>query len=238
MNNTPTAWVFTYYDEADLFYVLKLMQKDDCIIAVDGGLDLLFKHNIVPHLVIGDFDSVSQEAKDKLHNHPSIIQVAPEKDETDTELALNWCFDKKFTNIRIVNSMQERFDHCLGIIAHLEYGFDSNLQIQVVSSKQLMYFANKHENLDYPINTTFSLCPVSESVQGVETLNCYYPLKKETLYRNKSRGISNLISQHPAKISFTEGKLLIIIQLQDKEAVMKDNLSALSRYNKKEGCYA
>jgi thiamine pyrophosphokinase len=261
MRNIQNAWIFTYYDNNDLSAILNQIQPGDTIIAVDAGLDLLLKYHIMPQMVIGDFDSMSQQSIDilsayqetlpelketndiytqdffqsidntdqkPLNEQLNFIRLKPEKDETDTELAVEWCLNNHFKTIYIINSMQNRFDHCTGIISILEYALDQNIHIHVISATQEIYFANTVQPLNYPQGSTFSLCPVSDKVTKVKTLNCSYPLNEETLYRNKTRGISNLIGEENAQITFESGKLLVIVQLQNEENSLSETSTFLS----------
>lgn len=232
------VWVFTYYSESDLSFILNEMKGDDCIVAVDSGIDLLLKYNILPNLVIGDFDSLSVNSEEKLYvyyqvqntqadqngevlktldsvscdQQLNLIRVSPEKDETDTEMAINWCLKQSFNEIMIINSMQNRFDHCLGLISILESAYKQGHQIKIISEQQEMFIADHQQLLQYPVDSTFSLCPLSEKAEKVCTQNCRYPLKSETLYRDKTRGISNQISDFPAQITYESGSLLLIVQ--------------------------
>jgi len=79
-------------------------------IAVDGGYRLLRTCSLTPDLLIGDFDSlrrreVSSRKRIKVLSHP----VA--KDKTDTQLALEYCFDAGAKNIDIVQPAIGEPDH-------------------------------------------------------------------------------------------------------------------------------
>lgn len=127
-------------------------------------------------------------------------------------MAINWCLKQSFNEIMIINSMQNRFDHCLGLISILESAFNQGQQIKIISEQQEMFIAEYQQFLHYPIESVFSLCPLTEKAERVCTQNCRYPLKSETLYREKTRGISNEIADFPAQISYESGKLLLIVQ--------------------------
>jgi len=236
MKACDSVWIFTYCTEEDLNAVLPQIREDDCIIGVDSGLDILFKQGVIPNLLIGDMDSVSDDVLKKLNEIQSIIKLETEKDDTDTEAAVEWCLSKGYTNLKIVNSMGGRFDHCLGIISHLEYIKSKGAKGRIISANQEIFIAESYEKLDYVSETVFSLCPLSEEVEAVETENCYYPLNKETLYRNRSRGISNIIKKSAAGIRHGKGDLLVIVQKRKEEKFSQDDLYNI--YYKKEGCYA
>ena len=60
------------------------------LVAADRGLDFFRETELVPDLADGDFDSVSAEGKAYLDSltRTRIMKLQPEKDDTDTELAI------------------------------------------------------------------------------------------------------------------------------------------------------
>jgi len=71
-----------------------LLITGDYIIAVDGGANELRRRGIIPNVIIGDMDSISQSTlnyfKDK---GVKVVTYPHEKDETDLELALVYAFE-------------------------------------------------------------------------------------------------------------------------------------------------
>ena len=63
----------------------------DCVVSVDGGLKYTKELGVMPHAIVGDFDTIHKEILDEYRQIPSILWDVhkPEKDETDTELAIN-----------------------------------------------------------------------------------------------------------------------------------------------------
>ena len=61
------------------------------VIAVDAGLEAVKALGILPDVIVGDFDTVKPEVLSEFRQMEHIIWEVhqPEKDETDTELALN-----------------------------------------------------------------------------------------------------------------------------------------------------
>ena len=144
MSITPKAWLFTYYQHNDLQVALQKIEPHDIIIAVDSGADLLLKYNIIPHHIIGDFDSIdnniltknnhnSTSHKEKLNYqqilaNTNIIELDKNKNETDTEIAIDFCIKNGYKEIYLVNSMQNRLDHILGVISTIENSFDQGIK--------------------------------------------------------------------------------------------------------------
>lgn len=57
----------------------------DYIIAADAGYRYLQRMNIIPDIVMGDFDSLGSPP-----NHPNIVKHPVEKDDTDLMLAVKY----------------------------------------------------------------------------------------------------------------------------------------------------
>ena len=75
-------------DDFALAYIKK--EKFDCLIAADSGMEFFYRAGIQPHHIVGDFDSAKPEILSFFRGKSGIqfLEFQPEKDETDTELAL------------------------------------------------------------------------------------------------------------------------------------------------------
>ena len=67
----------------------------------------------MPDLADGDFDSVSADGKAYLDSltKTSIVQLQPEKDDTDTQSALNLAIKQGARSILILGATGGRLDH-------------------------------------------------------------------------------------------------------------------------------
>ena len=86
--------------------------KFNKIIAVDKGLETFDKINIMPDIIIGDFDSVKTEIL-KQYKNTEIISLNPEKDFTDTHMALKLAIEIGSEKITIIGAIGTRIDHTL-----------------------------------------------------------------------------------------------------------------------------
>ena len=80
------------------------------IIAVDGGLNHLAKMHIKPDVIIGDFDSATNESL-QLYSDVPIHRYPSDKDETDMELALQFALSQNPEKIYIYGALGKRPDH-------------------------------------------------------------------------------------------------------------------------------
>ena len=100
----------------------------DKIICIDGGYSNLKKLNlnIIPDLIIGDFDSI-KEIED-LNNFPKEKKIYKDnQDETDIEFAIRMIISK-YNNLKEINMIycisNDRIDHLLGNILILKTKFN------------------------------------------------------------------------------------------------------------------
>lgn len=190
----------------------KLIPKNAFLLAADGGALLLRKIGFLPHTIIGDMDSLSEKNL-KYFNKKNIklIRYPVEKDETDAELALDYCWRNNLNNIIITGALGGRFDQQMANIFLLEYASKLNLkavikepglEIGLVKEKKL--FENKN-------GFKLSLMPIDDIVKNVFIKGCKYKLDGKDLCRHKTRGISNKITNKKAVVEKEKGNLLYVL---------------------------
>src|SRR4249920_1858938 len=93
---------------------------DATVIAADSGLDHAVAAGLRPTVLVGDLDSISAHGKMWAYAHElDIEQHEPDKDATDTELALVRATATDATQLLVLGAEGERFDHALGTLAAL-----------------------------------------------------------------------------------------------------------------------
>ena len=96
------------------------LPKEPLIIAADSGYLKAAPLGVAPHILVGDFDSIPEDAMPKEGEVPEIIKAPCEKDETDTMLACEIAIERGCTSICIVGGFGGRCDHELSNIFWLE----------------------------------------------------------------------------------------------------------------------
>src|ERR1700733_5611288 len=108
------ALVVTNGDLSDFTQVNKLRKKCDILIASDGASLHLHNLQIIPDVVIGDFDS-SPFPRHRI-TQTKYIKFPRDKDFTDTELALDYAKSLGYKNIILTGLNGTRVDHVLANI--------------------------------------------------------------------------------------------------------------------------
>jgi len=183
----------------------------DFLICADGSAKQLVKLGIKPHIIIGDFDSLPKS--DKKHfekeNIP-FVTYKTEKDETDSELALQYAIKKGYKKILLFGILGTRIDHILTNIFALEYLLHTNAEVTIIEGKQEIRLIKSSIKLVGKKGDLVSLLPFKGDAKSVTTKNLYYPLKHEDLLFGYSRGISNVFTKDTAEISIQDGSLIVI----------------------------
>lgn len=167
---------------------------------------------LTPHVVIGDFDSLSASEIAALEaKNVTLMRYPPEKDETDLELALKWVVAQGVSHIDIIGASGQRVDQSLGNIYLLALPELIDHHVCIVADNQRVFLlrAGSH-TIHGGRDDTVSLLPLHGDVTNITTHNLYYPLNGESLYFGPARGMSNVMLADTAQISFDSGLLLVV----------------------------
>lgn len=202
----------------DFLYKYYNDNKNSTIIAVDKGLNALHELNIIPHHIVGDFDSINKETLFLYSNNPNIVvhKYNPEKDYTDTDIAIKLAIDLNSSCINIIGGFGNRIDHLLANIHILMHGLNANIPCYLLDEYNKVYLINGTTKIfkSKAYGKYISLIPLTSSVSGLTLKGFKYPLNDYTLPIGVSLGISNEIVDNIATISFKDG-ILIIIESSD-----------------------
>lgn len=187
-------------------------RRYDMILAVDGGLRLCHDAGILPTHLAGDFDTVEEGLLRQYENIPGIqvVRHHPEKDATDTELAIELAIRLHASRIHMLGGTGSRIDHSLANIYSMLYAwkrgadcylYDAHNKIYLTEGERVISRAEQYG--DY-----VSLLPVTETVQGVTLEGFKYGLKEADLHIGSSLGISNEIIAKQGRIRCRQGILL------------------------------
>ena len=151
--------------------ILSIESNFDEIIAVDSGVEHLFKLSLDPNTLIGDLDSISENSLDKIKkNGVDIIAFNSNKDQTDFELALNYLEGVENSIIYIIGGESGEIDHLLSIFLLIpSKSFFENI-IWVYGDKKIIF--RQKLKLNVKKMSKFSIIPLSDlsnlSIDGAE----------------------------------------------------------------------
>jgi len=218
----PRVVIFANGEVPNLKIARALLRPDDYLIAADGGAIHLLKMGILPEIVIGDLDSIDDDALHTLTSSEVKIEQYPEdKDETDIELALRYAMEMRSAEILIVGALGGRLDQTLANLSVLTDLTLSGIDIRLDDGVEEVFYCRasteKGEQAEVwgRSGDTVSLIPWAGPVEGIKTEGFQWSLQSETLYPDQSRGISNVMLGDRASIRIRSGLLLIVHRRQN-----------------------
>ena len=191
----------------------KLLAADDFILAVDGGTRHALDLGLIPSVVIGDLDSLDAANRRVLEwEGVEIIRYPTDKNETDLELALDYLAERGYERILLIAALGGRLDQTLGNLALLTAESRAGLDIRLDDGVEEVFFVRNQAQIHGRSGEIVSLIPWGAAVTGIRTEGLRWQLSAETLYPQKTRGISNEMTGDLAKIRLESGLLLVIHQ--------------------------
>jgi thiamine pyrophosphokinase len=188
-------------------------READFIIAADSGGATLLALGVSPQLLVGDMDSIGPDALHALREQGAeVMEVPPEKDFTDTELAVRVALDRGATDIVILGALGNRMDHTLANVSLLVYAQEHKAAARIVTEDQEVYLLTPDvvNPIAGTVGDTVSLISLSDPTTGVTTHDLKYPLVDASLALLSPLGVSNEISGPNPWVEFWEGRLLLI----------------------------
>jgi thiamine pyrophosphokinase len=182
------------------------------LIAVDGGARHLRAIDILPDMLIGDLDSITEEDRAWCEaGDVEIRQYPAEKDDTDFELALRFALGRSNGMVHVYGGLGGRLDHTIANISVLAGPAQVGRQVELRRGEERVFFVGQHIQITSPSGTLLSLLPWGEPCTGISTSGLRYPLDEETLFPEHSRGVSNELLTGTAEIRCRKGNLLCIV---------------------------
>ncbi len=189
-----------------------LCRGAELVVAADSGLRHAAALGVSPDVVVGDFDSVTEEV---LAQYPDLPRVAhpPEKDLLDLELALSHARERGATRYLIVGGLGDRFDQSLSAVLIAARWKREGYNVSLQSGDRAVYLlAGADEvRLELPPKQRFSLLSLSEQ-STVSLENAAYLLERYPLPFGVGRGVSNEVAETPLKVELHNGLALLIVE--------------------------
>ena len=179
----------------------------DYVIAADRGFDSLLAYGVMPDLAVGDFDSLGHQP-----NHPNVIQLPAEKDDTDMVFALRQGLELGYRRFLLLGGVGGRLAHTLGNLELLDWLTCHGAQGFLAGEKTAATCIRDGSSITFPDYMTGYLSVFCNSgmAEGVTLSNLKYPLENDTLSSSFPLGVSNQFVGQSARVSVQKGSLLLI----------------------------
>ncbi len=190
------------------------------VVAADGGARHAAPLGVTIDAWVGDGDSLDPAGLAALTAAGvPMDRHSPDKDESDTELAVRTALERGADGVVIVGGLGgTRIDHALaniGLLAMDELAgrpaalLDGHSRITIIRAPGPGGAAVRRA-LPGRVGALVSLLPFGPGVTGVTTEGLAYPLDDEPLPAGPARGLSNARTAEAAAVTVRSGLLLVV----------------------------
>jgi thiamine pyrophosphokinase len=184
-------------------------------VGIDKGAFYIRSSGLPLSHAFGDFDSITNDERAELKALlPNLSIESAEKDQTDTEIALDWALEQKIAKIQIFGATGGRIDHMLGNIQLLVKSTTAHAmsKIEIIDRQnRITLFRPGTYTIEKQIGWRYiSFIPMSHEVNGITLEGFKYPLKNCHIRIGSTLCISNELTHELGTFSFNEGILLMI----------------------------
>ena len=187
------------------------------LVAADSGMEWFMRNReFIPDLAVGDFDSLSEEGKKYMEslNGLKIIRLKPEKDDSDTQSAMNYAIRTGAKEIVIFGVTGNRVDHLMANFGLLILAQNQGAEVTLVDRYNYMKLISDGTVLkkSEQFGKYVSFFPFGGNVTDLTLEGFKYPLSNYCLTAADSGlTVSNEIISEHARVTFSSGELLMIM---------------------------
>jgi thiamine pyrophosphokinase len=192
--------------------------SDTFVIAADGGALHCSNLRISPNVIIGDMDSITKGMIKKLGSAADtgdiqFISFNQAKDESDTQLALDYLVKNGYERIIVIGAFGSRADHSYANLSLLSSPAYDNVKVSIITENSEIFVVKDSCSIKGETGKKISIFSLTPFTFFEKTSGLKYKLKKEKLLFSPARGLSNEFTKDTAKINIAEGWLLIVREL-------------------------
>ncbi|MBR6812796.1 MAG: thiamine diphosphokinase [Oscillospiraceae bacterium] len=187
---------------------------DRLLIAADAGYRRLKSAGMVPDLAVGDFDSLGFEPHDC-----EVIYHKPEKDDTDTMLAIKEGLARGYDKFVLFGALGGRIDHSYANMQALSYIAEHGGRgLMVGEGFAITALKDGKITLSGEKGEPVSVFCTGDRAEGVSIKGLKYSLENAVLESAFPLGVSNEFVGEEAEISVKNGSLLVMWSAEGKDA--------------------
>jgi len=185
-----------------------LLPLADLVCAADSGLDLLRSWKVLPDLIVGDMDSLSDPSllagypEDRIHRLPRA------KDESDTEAALRLCAGRGAGRFIIVGGGGGRLDHLLALRALFERSLRPS-EWHLAEDSVYLVEAGSSRTFATGAGALVSVFPLAGGSGSMRSRGLRWPLEG-LAWDSGGLGLSNEAVDAEVEIGAGRGDLLVV----------------------------
>jgi len=186
---------------------LNIDRSEYFVVACDKGYEYAKRDDIIPDMILGDFDSYDGVLPDDIE----VIKLPKEKDDTDTMYAIRTVIEKGYDDIQIRCALGGRKDHEFANYQTVAFAISEGAKCSIISDEYAIYgIKDGSISLECKEGQNFSVFALSDECEGVTIRGAHYEVENVCLKNTFPIGQSNYAEKCIVDISVKKGMLLVM----------------------------
>jgi thiamine pyrophosphokinase len=186
-------------------FILSLLKNKPFIICADGGANKARLFGIIPHVIIGDLDSITRETRRYFSSVPIIHRA--DQNSTDLEKSLDYLLNQSYSSATVIGATGERPDHTMANFSIL-LKYHRKISLLFLDERCTVEVIHRRVRFRAVKGQQISLVPLGRC-SGIITRGLKYPLNDESLAPGVREGSSNEAVKSVVSVSLKKGSLLL-----------------------------
>jgi thiamine pyrophosphokinase len=191
----------------ELEFLRILLEDYDLLVAADAAALNLHSLGIIPDVVIGDFDSIT-EIRHHLQELGAVMIEDADQERSDFEKAMQWLVDRGHSQIDLIGVAGGMTDHMLNNFSVIAT-FARDLRMRIIEPTMIAHVITGKFSTMVPPHTRISLIPLPSA--RLTTSGLRWNLDDETLELGLRHGASNQSIDQPLVVNVHQGTVAVFI---------------------------
>lgn len=188
-----------------------LAGQAELVLCADSGLAAAQAAGVVPDAVIGDMDSVPDEALRRYAQAGNVLRLPCEKDDTDGVAALDEAIRRGAAHVTLTGALGGRLDHALANCMLLVRAYNRGITACIEEDAERVELLRGRREIFGRPGQTFSLLSLGEA-RIASLTGAHYPLHDYAMSCDHPIGVSNLFEQPVICVDIAQGDVLFFQQ--------------------------
>ncbi|WP_309714762.1 thiamine diphosphokinase [Armatimonas sp.] len=186
--------------------------RADILLGVDGGARTLQRYGLIPHIITGDGDSLSDDERAVLVRAGAKLVPTPDQDYTDLDKALTYVREEwGATKVTVFGATGGRLDHSYSVFSALiKHGRSLSLQLVDETAMYELVVGEWQRSGSDLVGRPLSLLAFGR-VEGITTKGVRWPLTNDWLAPGLRDGTLNEVTEDSVTVAVASGELIVML---------------------------